>query len=75
MSHQRNITKEETDVLKTCLKIAQDDIASLLEEKSSLMDTIKALQVGKTFETQFSHLNIQNFHDTVTTHRYRNPSP
>ncbi|XP_063697421.1 bridge-like lipid transfer protein family member 3B isoform X2 [Culicoides brevitarsis] len=41
---ERNIAKEETDVLKTCLKIAQDDIASLLEEKSSLMDTIKALQ-------------------------------
>lgn len=37
--------KQENEVLKTYLKAAQDDIATLLDEKRTLMDTIKSLQV------------------------------
>lgn len=44
----RNKSKEETDILKTCLKAAQDDISTLLDEKSTLIETIKALQVDWT---------------------------
>lgn len=41
----RQRIKQENDILKTYLKAAQDDIATLLDEKRTLMDTIKSLQV------------------------------
>ena len=33
-------------MLKSYLKASQDDVASLLDEKRTLMDTIKSLQVS-----------------------------
>lgn len=44
ISRQR--IKQENDILKTYLKAAQDDVATLLDEKRTLMDTIKSLQVS-----------------------------
>ncbi|KAH8261867.1 hypothetical protein KR038_006435, partial [Drosophila bunnanda] len=41
----RQRTKQETDVLRSYLKAAQDDISILLEEKKALLDTIRSLQV------------------------------
>lgn len=41
----RQKIKQENDILKTYLKAAQDDVATLLDEKRTLMDTIKSLQV------------------------------
>ncbi|EDW25338.1 GL26541, partial [Drosophila persimilis] len=57
----RQKTKQETDVLRSYLKAAQDDISILLEEKKALLDTIRALQVILfylcfSFYTSFSHL-------------------
>lgn len=37
-------SKQETDVLKSCLTKAQLDISSLLDEKRTLLDTIRSLQ-------------------------------
>lgn len=37
-------TQEETDVLRSCLKSAQDEVTRLLEEKKKLLDEIKRLQ-------------------------------
>ncbi|KAL7045426.1 hypothetical protein ACKWTF_002228 [Chironomus riparius] len=42
VSRQR--IKQENEILKTYLKAAQDDVATLLDEKRTLMDTIKSLQ-------------------------------
>lgn len=36
----------ETDILKNILKKAQDDLSVLLDEKRTLMDTVRSLQVG-----------------------------
>lgn len=36
----------ETDILKNILKKAQDDLSVLLDEKKTLMDTVRSLQVG-----------------------------
>ncbi|GAB0089287.1 UHRF1-binding protein 1-like [Sergentomyia squamirostris] len=36
--------KHENDVLKTYLKAAQDDITTLLDEKRTLLDTVRSLQ-------------------------------
>ena len=44
VSRQR--IKQENEILKTYLKAAQDDVATLLDEKRTLMDTIKSLQVN-----------------------------
>ncbi|XP_020805988.1 UHRF1-binding protein 1 isoform X3 [Drosophila serrata] len=44
----RQRTKQETDVLRSYLKAAQDDISILLEEKKALLDTIRSLQVQLT---------------------------
>ncbi|XP_032311262.1 UHRF1-binding protein 1 isoform X2 [Drosophila ananassae] len=44
----RQKTKQETDVLRSYLKAAQDDISILLEEKKALLDTIRSLQVQLT---------------------------
>ena len=41
----RQKIKHENDILKTYLKAAQDDVSTLLDEKRTLMDTIKSLQV------------------------------
>ncbi|XP_070496811.1 bridge-like lipid transfer protein family member 3B isoform X5 [Chironomus tepperi] len=40
----RQRIKQENEILKTYLKAAQDDVATLLDEKRTLMDTIKSLQ-------------------------------
>lgn len=45
----RQKIKHENDILKTYLKAAQDDVSTLLDEKRTLMDTIKSLQVIHTF--------------------------
>lgn len=37
-------SKEETDVLKSCLSSAQDEVTRLLDEKIKLLETIKKLQ-------------------------------
>lgn len=37
-------SKEETDILRTCLKSSQDEVVRLLEEKKKLLDEIKRLQ-------------------------------
>lgn len=37
-------TRQENEVLRTYLKAAQDDVSTLLEEKRTLMDTIRSLQ-------------------------------
>jgi hypothetical protein len=42
----RQKIKTENDTLKNHLKLAQDDVAKLLEDKRTLMDTIKSLQVS-----------------------------
>ncbi|XP_065355354.1 bridge-like lipid transfer protein family member 3B isoform X2 [Calliphora vicina] len=44
----RQKSKQETDVLRSYLKAAQDDIAILLEEKKALLDTIRSLQLQVT---------------------------
>lgn len=41
----RSQSKQEADVLKTCLTKAQLDISTLLDEKRTLLDTIRSLQV------------------------------
>lgn len=38
-------SKEEIDILKALLLSAQDQVASLLDEKSTLLDTVRVLQV------------------------------
>lgn len=45
----RQKVKQENEVLKTYLKAAQDDVSMLLDEKRTLMDTIRSLQVRKSF--------------------------
>lgn len=37
--------KQENDILRTYLKGAQDDISNFLDEKKTLLDTVKSLQV------------------------------
>lgn len=37
-------SKEETDILRTCLKTSQDEVMRLLGEKKKLLDEIKQLQ-------------------------------
>lgn len=37
-------SKQETEVLKSCLTKAQLDISGLLDEKRTLLDTIRSLQ-------------------------------
>jgi hypothetical protein len=46
MEVNRQKIKQENEILKTYLKAAQDDVATLLDEKRTLMDTIKSLQVS-----------------------------
>lgn len=38
-------TKQESDVLRSYLKSAQDDISILLSEKKALLETIRSMQV------------------------------
>lgn len=38
-------SKQESDILKNYLKKAQEDITSLLDEKRTLLDTVRSLQV------------------------------
>ncbi|CAO1340850.1 unnamed protein product [Diamesa hyperborea] len=40
----RQKVKQENEILKTYLKAAQDDVSMLLDEKRTLMDTIRSLQ-------------------------------
>ncbi|XP_037710154.1 UHRF1-binding protein 1-like isoform X5 [Drosophila subpulchrella] len=44
----RQKNKQESDVLRSYLKAAQDDISILLEEKKALLDTIRSLQLQLT---------------------------
>ncbi|ALC39333.1 CG34126 [Drosophila busckii] len=44
----RQKSKQETDVLRSYLKAAQDDISILLEEKKALLDTIRSMQLQLT---------------------------
>lgn len=37
-------SKEETDILRSCLSSAQDEVARLLDEKMKLLETVKRLQ-------------------------------
>uniref|UniRef100_T1GC60 Uncharacterized protein n=1 Tax=Megaselia scalaris TaxID=36166 RepID=T1GC60_MEGSC len=54
----RQKTKQDQDVLKACLKAAQDDISILLEEKKALLDTIRSLQTQLT--TTSNQKNVGN---------------
>ena len=50
--------KQENEMLKSYLKASQDDVASLLDEKRTLMDTIKSLQVSPPpLKPLFLHLS------------------
>lgn len=46
MSHFRSKARQESDMLKSYLKKAQDDMALLLDEKRKLQDTVRSLQVS-----------------------------
>lgn len=46
----------ETDILKNILKKAQDDLSVLLDEKRTLMDTVRSLQVGVDLEKEIFFL-------------------
>ncbi|KAK7794549.1 hypothetical protein R5R35_009669 [Gryllus longicercus] len=43
-NHLLRQSSEESQVLRSCLAVAQDDVAHLLEEKRSLLDRLKGLQ-------------------------------
>lgn len=43
-NHELRRSKEETDVLRSCLSSAQDEVSRLLDEKIKLLETIKKLQ-------------------------------
>ncbi len=45
LNRYRVNANNETDVLKNMLKKAQDDVSVLLDEKRTLMDTVRSLQV------------------------------
>lgn len=38
------LSKEETDILRTCLATAQDEVQRLLEEKRKMLQDLKILQ-------------------------------
>lgn len=42
----RSKARQESDLLKSYLKKAQDDIVALLDEKRKLLDTVRNLQVS-----------------------------
>lgn len=42
----RSKARQESDMLKSYLKKAQDDIIGLLDEKRKLLDTVRNLQVS-----------------------------
>ncbi|KAL5279581.1 UHRF1BP1L family protein [Megaselia abdita] len=54
----RQKSKQDQDVLKACLKSAQDDISVLLDEKKALLDTIRSLQTQLT--TASNQKNVGN---------------
>ena len=56
--------RQENDVLKSYLKAAQDDISTLLDEKRTLIDTIKSLQVQSRHppHNRRFHKLIQSFY-------------
>ncbi|PSN57246.1 hypothetical protein C0J52_02546 [Blattella germanica] len=43
-NHTLRQSTEESQILRSCLATAQDDVASLLEEKRSLLDRVRSLQ-------------------------------
>lgn len=43
-NRQLRRSKEETDILRSCLSSAQDDVSKLLDEKKRLLDDVKRLQ-------------------------------
>lgn len=43
-NHELRRSKEETDILRSCLSSAQDEVTRLLDEKMKLLETIKKLQ-------------------------------
>ncbi|XP_062547438.1 bridge-like lipid transfer protein family member 3B isoform X2 [Armigeres subalbatus] len=49
--------RQENEVLRTYLKAAQDDVSTLLEEKRTLMDTIRSLQNQLTALSD-THMNV-----------------
>lgn len=43
-NRQLRRSKEETDILRSCLSSAQDEVSRLLDEKKKLLDNVKRLQ-------------------------------
>lgn len=56
--------KQENEVLRTYLKAAQDDVSTLLDEKRTLMDTVKSLQVDITSCPCVQQLALTKSHST-----------
>lgn len=54
-------TKQESDVLRSYLKSAQDDISILLSEKKALLETIRSMQVCINLFL-FGHIFLTNTH-------------
>lgn len=48
----RTNSQQESDMLKSYLKRAQDDITNLLDEKRTLLETVRSLQVWFIIEFQ-----------------------
>lgn len=47
---RRSKARQESDMLKTYLKKAQDDVVALLDEKRKLLDTVRNLQVSEMLQ-------------------------
>lgn len=52
----KNKAKQENEILKSYLKAAQDDISTLLDEKRTLLDTVRSLQQQlSSYETVYKN--------------------
>lgn len=56
---RRGKMKQESDMLRSYLKKAQDDITALLDEKRKLLDTVRTLQVIIAIWFSFFFLPLQ----------------
>lgn len=66
----RSKARQESDVLKSYLKKAQDDIVVLLDEKRKLLDTVRNLQVNLKKKIILREEKIQQILLTVYFFRF-----
>lgn len=66
----RSKARQESDVLKSYLKKAQDDIVVLLDEKRKLLDTVRNLQVNLKQKIILREEKIQQILLTVYFFRF-----